>query len=66
MTRDGDEGDGGKFIHAEGAGLIGSHTLCGFTDLPGVVNVKISSIKNITCNACISVIEKSAEYLSSK
>lgn len=40
-------------VHYEGAGLIGSHTLCGLTD---IVEADFEEVnKRVSCNACKAV-----------
>lgn len=63
MTRNGEDGDGGRYVHAEGSGLVGSHTLCGYTDLPGEKRVRLKSAKDIDCPSCLDVIRTAARYL---
>lgn len=45
--------DNGSIVHYDGCGLIGSHTLCGHTDLTGVVWA--DTRKPVTCRGCLSV-----------
>jgi len=48
------EGDkNGATIHYEGAALIGSHTLCGHTDLVGVEWGETN--QRVNCSGCIAV-----------
>lgn len=62
MTASGENGDGGTLVHAAGAPLIGSHTLCGYNDLPGVEEVSIKSGAEVTCRSCRAVIATALEY----
>ncbi len=40
-------------VHYEGCGLIGSHTLCGHTDITESDFQEVR--KRVTCRACIAV-----------
>lgn len=62
MTGSDEQGDGGEHLHIPGAGLIGSHTLCGFVDLPGSETVDIASAAEITCEGCLAVLKAALPY----
>lgn len=47
--KSGTDGD----VHYDGCGLIGSHTLCGHTDIPG--SSFQETTKRVTCRGCIAV-----------
>jgi hypothetical protein len=63
MTLHGEDGDGGRYIHAEGSGLLSHMTLCGFVDVRGYQAVPIKSPSGITCPGCLSVLRVAKPYL---